>query len=105
MGTDENTTVRTATVAQVTATAAAATRYALAPGFRVNVRSGPSTQHPVVRQLAAGSTVAISCQKNGESVTGPYGTSRIWDAIGSGEYVSDSYVHTGSNGFVAPRCA
>ncbi|WP_406081500.1 SH3 domain-containing protein [Streptomyces zaomyceticus] len=95
----------TATGAAVTTTAAAATRYEVAPGYRVNVRSGPSTQYPIVRALPLGATVAITCQKYGEWISGPYGTTRIWDNIAPGEYISDAYVRTGSDGFVAPRCA
>ncbi|MFG3039980.1 SH3 domain-containing protein [Streptomyces sp. NPDC048330] len=86
-------------------TLAAATRYEVAPGYRVNVRSGPSTKYAIVRTLALGATVAIHCQKYGEWVGGPYGTTNIWDCIATGEYVSDAYVHTGSDGMVAPRCA
>ncbi|MGW9440457.1 peptidase [Streptomyces sp. NPDC055607] len=89
----------------VAVTAANATRYPVAPGYRLNVRSGPGTQYPLVRSLPLNATVAISCQKYGETVTGPYGTTNIWDSIAPGEYVSDSYVHTGSDGLVAPRCA
>ncbi|MFB7545459.1 SH3 domain-containing protein [Streptomyces zaomyceticus] len=95
----------TATGAAVTAMAADGTRYAVAPGYRVNVRSGPSTQYPIVRALPLGATVAITCQKYGEWISGPYGTTRIWDSIAPGEYISDAYVRTGSDGFVAPRCA
>ncbi|MFF0555375.1 SH3 domain-containing protein [Streptomyces sp. NPDC004266] len=80
------------------------TRYEVAPGYRVNVRSGPSTKYPVVRTLPLGATVAIHCQKYGEWVSGPYGTTNIWDNIAPGEYVSDAYVHTGSDDMVAPRC-
>ncbi|MFC9389309.1 SH3 domain-containing protein [Streptomyces venezuelae] len=107
MSTDENTTTATATTAgeTVAAMASTATRYAVAPGYRVNVRSGPSTQYPVVRSLPLGATVAIACQKYGEWITGPYGTTKIWDNIAPGEYVSDAYVRTGSDGLVAPRCA
>ncbi|MFD3535797.1 SH3 domain-containing protein [Streptomyces sp. NPDC058664] len=99
MGTDEK------KPAGETVTTLSATRYAVAPGYRVNVRSGPSTQYPIVRVLPLDTTVAISCQKNGEWISGPYGTTRIWDNIAPGEYVSDAYVRTGSDGFVAPRCA
>ncbi|MEU0060961.1 SH3 domain-containing protein, partial [Streptomyces sp. NPDC006334] len=49
-------------------------------------------------------SVAIYCQTPGTSVSGPYGTSSIWDNIGSGQYVSDTYVRTGSDGYVASRC-
>ncbi|WP_409235029.1 SH3 domain-containing protein [Streptomyces sp. PA5.6] len=70
----------------------------------VNVRSGPGTSYRKVGRLSAGSRVTIACQKPGETVTGPTGTSNIWDRIGSGRYVSDTYVRTGSSGYVAPRC-
>jgi hypothetical protein len=36
-------------------------------------------------------------------VTGTYGTSSLWDFIGSG-YVADAFVSTGSDGWVAPEC-
>ncbi|MCT4354486.1 SH3 domain-containing protein [Streptomyces sp. Je 1-79] len=80
------------------------TRYPVAPGVRVNVRSGPGTQFSVVRILPAGTWVAIRCQTPGQRVTGPYGTTNIWDNIASGEFISDAYVKTGSDGYVAPRC-
>ncbi|MET7360636.1 SH3 domain-containing protein [Streptomyces sp. NPDC005562] len=70
----------------------------------VNVRSGPGTSYDTVGRLRAGARVTISCQRPGETVTGPTGTSKIWDRIGSGRYVSDTYVRTGSSGYVAPRC-
>ncbi|MFI2380065.1 SH3 domain-containing protein [Streptomyces sp. NPDC018964] len=88
-----------------TVTAAAAARsYPVAPGYRLNVRSGPGTNYSVVRVLPEGAEVRISCQAPGTQVSGPYGTSNIWDNIGSGQYVSDAYVRTGSDGYVAPRC-
>lgn len=88
------------------AVAAAAQRYyAVAPGTTLNVRSGPGTHYRTVRVLPEGATVPIFCQRPGETVSGPYGTTKIWDNIGVGEYVSDAYVKTGSDGYVAPRCA
>lgn len=85
--------------------AASALTYPVAPGYRLNVRSGPSTNSAVVRTLPAGTSVSIRCQRYGQRVSGPYGTSEIWDCIGSGQYVSDAYIKTGSDGFVAQRCA
>ncbi|MBA2944965.1 SH3 domain-containing protein [Streptomyces himalayensis] len=79
--------------------------YAIAPGYRVNVRSGPGTSYRIIRVLPEGSHVRIFCQRPGETVTGPYGTTNIWDNIAVGEYVSDAYVNTGSDGYIAPRCA
>ncbi|MEV5436801.1 SH3 domain-containing protein [Streptomyces sp. NPDC052682] len=78
--------------------------YSVAPGYRVNVRSGPGTDYRVVRVLPEGARVPIYCQTPGTRVTGPYGTSSIWDSIDSGEYISDAYVNTGSDGYVSPRC-
>ncbi|WP_328694489.1 peptidase [Streptomyces phaeochromogenes] len=84
---------------------AAVTYYPIAPGYSVNVRSGPGTQYSVVRTLAVGAHVPISCQRPGETISGPYGTTNIWDNIANGQYVSDAYVNTGSDGYVAPRCS
>ncbi|MGA4840373.1 SH3 domain-containing protein [Streptomyces sp. G45] len=83
-------------------TALAARRYPVVAD--VNVRSGPGTSYAKVGRLSAGSRVTIGCQRPGEKVTGPTGTSDIWDRIGSGRYISDTYVRTGSDGYVAPRC-
>lgn len=95
----------TGTDAEVGTLAAAGVRYPVAPGYRVNVRSGPGTNYNVVRTLQYNATVLINCQTPGQSVSGPYGTSKIWDNIANGEFISDAYVKTGSDGYVAPRCA
>jgi murein DD-endopeptidase MepM/ murein hydrolase activator NlpD len=73
-------------------------------GANLNVRSGPGTSYSIVDSLADGASVHISCQTTGTSVTGTYGTSTIWDKIGSGKYVPDAYIFTGSDGRVAPNC-
>ncbi|MCH5675000.1 SH3 domain-containing protein [Streptomyces gilvus] len=86
------------------AAAATVQTYPVAPGVRLNVRSGPGTNFTIVRVLPEGSHVPIFCQSPGTTVTGPYGTSKIWDNIDDGEYVSDAYVLTGSDGYVASRC-
>ncbi|MCZ0980039.1 SH3 domain-containing protein [Streptomyces diastatochromogenes] len=79
-------------------------RYPIAPNCRVNVRSGPGTKYEIVRTLPLGASVPVYCQKPGESISGPYGTTNLWDNIASDEFVSDAYVKTGSDGYVAPRC-
>lgn len=89
----------------VTAQAAALRYYSVAPGVSLNVRSGPGTGYPIVRTLPAGAKVPVYCQTPGTKVTGPYGTSSIWDNIDNGEYVSDAYIYTGADGYIAPRCA
>ena len=70
----------------------------------LNVRSGPGTSYSIVGSLSDGASVTISCQTTGTSVTGTYGTSNIWDKIGTGRYVPDAYIYTGSDGRVAPNC-
>ncbi|MFF7451180.1 MULTISPECIES: SH3 domain-containing protein [unclassified Streptomyces] len=87
------------------ATATTVRYYSIAPGVRLNVRSGPGTGYPIVDVLPEGSKVAIICQTPGTNVTGPYGTTNIWDSIANGKYVSDAYVNTGSDGYVRPRCS
>ena len=89
----------------VTASADTLVYYSIAPGVTLNVRSGPGTSYTVVRVLPEGSKVPIYCQTPGTTVTGPYGTTSIWDNIDNGEYVSDAYVNTGSDGYIRPRCA
>ncbi|MFF6948868.1 SH3 domain-containing protein [Streptomyces iakyrus] len=79
--------------------------YSVAPGVRVNVRSGPGTGYTIVRVLSEGAKVPIYCQSPGTTVTGPYGTTNIWDNINNGQYVSDAYVNTGSDGYIRPRCS
>ncbi|MFF3565106.1 SH3 domain-containing protein [Streptomyces sp. NPDC002574] len=78
--------------------------YPVAPDCRLNVRSGPGTSYQIVRMLPTDAKVPIFCQTTGTNVAGYYGTSNIWDRIGPDQYVSDAYVHTGSDGFVTSRC-
>ena len=73
-------------------------------GSPLTVRSGPSTGSSAVGTVADGAVVTISCQTTGTTVTGTFGTSNIWDRIGSGRYIADAYVYTGSDGRVAPAC-
>ncbi|MFC7266212.1 hypothetical protein [Streptomyces lutosisoli] len=93
-------------VAGATSEASATQRtYPIAPGVQLLVRSGPGTHFTIVRTLPAGSRVPIYCQCPGETVSGTYGTTNIWDNIANGEFVSDAYVNTGSDGYVAPHCS
>ncbi|URM90252.1 peptidase [Streptomyces sp. MRC013] len=80
-------------------------RYPVAPGVRLNVRSGPGTHYGIVKLLPEGVNVPINCQTPGTWVSGPYGTSNIWNNIANGQYVSDAYVRTGVDGYVTVRCA
>lgn len=72
-------------------------------GPPLTVRAGASTSTNAVGSVADGTFVTIRCQKRGQSVTGTFGTSTLWDDIGNG-FVADAYVATGSDGQVAPTC-
>ncbi|MFE5820086.1 SH3 domain-containing protein [Streptomyces sp. NPDC056479] len=102
---DEGGGVEAEAVTTMAATATAVRYYQVAPGVRLNVRRGPGTQYSVVRILPEGARVPIFCQTPGTNVSGPYGTSNIWDNIDDGEFVADAYVNTGSDGYVRPRCS
>lgn len=72
-------------------------------GTSLTVRAGTSTSTSAIGAIADGTWVTISCQKRGQTITGTYGTSSLWDDIGNG-FVSDAYMLTGSDGQVAPTC-
>jgi hypothetical protein len=72
-------------------------------GPELTIRAKPSATAEAVGSVADGGKVSISCQINGSTVSGTYGTTSLWDFIGNG-YVSDAYVATGSDGQVAPTC-
>ncbi|MFI6068748.1 SH3 domain-containing protein [Micromonospora sp. NPDC051227] len=72
----------------------------------LNVRSGPGASYPVVGSVADGASVAVYCQATGSTVTGPYGTTAVWNRIGTNRYVLDAFLLTGYDGYVpnVPRC-
>ena len=73
-------------------------------GTPLNVRAAPNTSSAVVGSLANGTRVTIHCQIRGQTITGTYGTSNLWNRLGSGRYIPDVYTYTGSDGQVAPNC-
>jgi len=74
-------------------------------GSALHVRSGPGTSWAAWTSVSDGASVSILCQTSGSTVTGTYGTSSLWDMLGDGGFVSDTYVYTGSDSRVAPNCA
>lgn len=74
------------------------------PGYTLSVRARPNKSARVLRRLAPGTRVRITCQTRGSRMTGRYGTSRVWDKLARGGFVTDTYVYTGSDGRVAPSC-
>ena len=84
---------------------------ALATSYTVNtagapltVRSSPGTWSTAWGSVNDGQSVNVICQTYGSSVTGTYGTSTVWDQLGSGGFVSDTYVYTGHDGLFMTKC-
>ena len=73
-------------------------------GAPLTVRSGPSTSYGSVGSVADGTRLTIACQTYGSTVSGTYGTSKIWDKLSTGGYVADAYVYTGTDGLAAALC-
>jgi len=95
----------TGLTALTTPAAAAVTGTVETSGGPLTVRRAPTTSASAVGAVADGASVAIDCQTTGTSVTGPLGTTTIWDHVPAlGGYVSDAHVRTGSDGRVAPDC-
>lgn len=88
-----------------TAASAATGTVTVNAGYTLVARSTPSDDGAAVRQLKNGAKVTIVCQIDGQRVTGRFGTSKLWDRLEGGGYVSDTYLYTGSDGRVAPTCA
>ncbi|MFT3660769.1 MAG: CHAP domain-containing protein [Gordonia sp. (in: high G+C Gram-positive bacteria)] len=84
--------------------AAAATGTVISGSIPLKIRSAPNTSSSVVGQLTNGNKITIECQTTGTAVTGPYGTSTLWNRIPGRGYVADAWVYTGSNSRVAPNC-
>jgi hypothetical protein len=74
-------------------------------GDPMNVRASASTTAAIKGFAANYAKVLIECYVEGDTVTGTFGTSNIWDRIGAGHYVSDTYLRTGSDLPIAPKCA
>jgi uncharacterized protein YraI len=69
----------------------------------LNERAGPSFSSSVVGSLSSGSLAWVACQRAGEL----NGTTRIWDRLTNGHYVTDRYLSTPSATTYSrpiPRC-
>ena len=73
-------------------------------GSSVNIHSGPGTNYSMIGSIAQGTGVSIDCIANGTAVSGPFGTTTLWDEIGSGRWVTDAFVNTGTNNPIAMPC-
>ncbi|HZN18963.1 MAG TPA: peptidoglycan DD-metalloendopeptidase family protein [Micromonosporaceae bacterium] len=67
-------------------------------------RTGPGTSYSVAGQVTDGSTVKISCSRNGTTHTGRWGATALWNKLTDGTWVSDAFVYTGVDGPVSGWC-
>jgi hypothetical protein len=79
-------------------------KVAVAKGWTLGVRAVPRPNARQIRQLANGSTVRFVCQRRGPAVSGTFGRSRLWNKLVGGGWVNDSWIYTGSDRRVAPKC-
>lgn len=75
-------------------------------GIGLHLRPSPA-RIASIGTVPEGATVSIQCTTRGETVSGPFGPTNLWDYVvynGRAGYVSDGYVNTGTNDPVAPSC-
>ncbi|KAJ5114836.1 hypothetical protein NUU61_000595 [Penicillium alfredii] len=69
-------------------------------GDEVHCRSGPGTNHEVVKSYKKGEDIKVTCQASGTDVKGD----ELWDKTSDGCYVADYYVKTGTTDAVTETC-
>jgi hypothetical protein len=80
------------------------------PSGYVRARGWPGTTAdvPVIRTFPEAWKLVIFCQTQGPWVYGRWGWTNVWDYVGhygdAPMFVSDGFVRTGTNGFVAGDC-
>ncbi len=72
--------------------ATVARRYSVTRTRPLYVRSGPTTTAPITGSLDPGAPVSVVCQGRGQRI----GTTRVWDRLTNGGWVTDRYVSTPS---------
>lgn len=92
------------TILVAPAAASAATATVQTAGGALTVRAGNSTGYDAWTSLANGASVTILCQLPGQSITGTHGTSVIWSFLSNGGTVPNTYLSSGTTGYVAKRC-
>jgi surface antigen len=71
----------------------------------VSGHTGPGNSYPAGPTHPANSALWLVCYVNGQSITGPYDTTTIWDLADDGYYYTDAWLYTGTNGPAVPSCA
>ncbi|BAL90667.1 putative glucosaminidase [Actinoplanes missouriensis 431] len=67
----------------------------------LKTRSAPSTAATIVGTVKDGAKISVACAVNGTTVRGKVRTTKVWDRLTSGAYISHSYVRTSAK---IPAC-
>jgi hypothetical protein len=74
----------------------------------IPIHTGPDATTGTEMTVYDGQYVSVDCQTYGGSVFGDWGTTTLWDRVVTTEqvigYISDEWVHTGSDSQVLPAC-
>ena len=73
----------------------------------LDLHSSAGHTAPVTGCIPNGTVITIECTVTSNSVTGPWGTTSLWDRTtwnGMRGFVTDAYVYTGTAAAVAPHC-
>jgi len=70
----------------------------------VSGHKGPGNSYAAGPTHAVNSAVTIFCYVTGQSITGPYDTTTMWDLSNDGYYYTDAWLYTGTNGAAVPHC-
>jgi hypothetical protein len=70
----------------------------------VTGHTGPGNQYAAGPNLAKSTSIQIACYVTGQSITGPYDTTTIWDLAVGGYWYTDAWLYTGTNGAAVPHC-
>ncbi|KAJ2850514.1 hypothetical protein IWW36_001832 [Coemansia brasiliensis] len=81
--------------------ASLAEAYTIYKATSVNCRSGPGTNYKAVKAYTTKDNIKLTCQTSGQSIKG----NALWDKTTDNCYISDYYLHTGSNGYVVKKCS
>jgi hypothetical protein len=71
----------------------------------VSGHTGQANSYATGPTRGANSPIWIVCYVNGQSITGPYDTTIMWDLSDDGLYYTDAWLYTGTNGPAVPACA
>lgn len=74
------------------------------PDAERKTRTGPGSNYAVAGSVRDGKTVTVLCSLNGTTHEGRWGSTRLWNKLEDGTWLSDAYLQTGVDGPVNGWC-